>query len=135
MAQPASPKPLDVELRKATANVSTLAFSPNAKHLAAGISNGKILLYSTSDGSVTTDRWSAHTARITSIAWDPSGEFAVSGSLDTNIFVWSLKDPGARVKATNAHKEGVNGVAWLGEKIISCGFDAAVKVWEVSALK
>jgi len=83
-----------------------------------------------------TNRWSsAHSAKITSIAWNKTGTHAVSGSLDTNIFVWSLKDPGARVKATNAHKEGVNGVAWMGEKIVSCGFDAAVKVWEPSGLK
>jgi len=129
------PSPQDAELRKATAAISTLAFSPSGKYLAAGVSNGKILVYSTSDWSVVTDRWSAHTARITSIAWDPSGEYAVSGSLDTNVYVWSIKNPGQRIKALNAHKDGVNGVAWEGEgRVLSTGGDATVKVWKVAGL-
>ena len=45
--------------------------------------------------------------------------------------MWSLADPGKRVKALNAHKEG-GGVAWVDDsKVISCGADAAVKVWKV----
>jgi WD repeat-containing protein 1 (actin-interacting protein 1) len=120
--------------------LTAVAFSKDGKLVAAGDTSGKIFVYKLEVGSSTpelvTNRWSsAHTAKITSIAWNEAGTHAVSGSLDTNIFVWSLKDPGARVKATNAHKEGVNGVVWLGEKILSCGFDAAVKVWEVSGLK
>jgi WD40 repeat protein len=120
--------------------LTAVAFSKDGQLVAAGDSSGKIFVYKLESGSSTpelvTNRWSsAHTAKITSLAWNEAGTHAVSGSLDTNIFVWSLKDPGARVKATNAHKEGVNGVSWLGEKIISCGFDAAVKLWEVSGLK
>lgn len=118
--------------RKATAAVSTLTFSADGTKLAVGVSNGKIMVYSVSDGSVLTDRWSAHTARITSVAWDPSGEYAASGSLDTAVMVWSLKEPGKRVKASNAHKDGVNGVAWIeGNKVLSTGGDATIKVWRV----
>lgn len=127
--------PVDTDLRRATSGISTLTFSPNGKYLAAGVGNGKILVYSVSDWSVATDRWSAHTARITSIAWDGSGEYAVSGSLDTNVYVWSLKQPGKRIKALNAHKDGVSGVAWVAEgKVLSTGGDATVKVWKVEGL-
>jgi len=130
-----NPEPQNHELRKATAAISTLSFSPNGKYLAAGVSNGKILVYSTSNWSVLTDRWSAHTARITSLAWDPTGEFAVSGSLDTNVYVWSVANPGGRIKALNAHKDGVNGVAWVdGGKVLSTGGDATVKLWKVKGL-
>jgi len=119
-------------LRKPTGAISTLCFSPDGSRLAAGSANGKIIVYNTSEWSVVTDRWSAHTARITSLAWDGQGEHAVSGSLDTNVFVWSLEDPGRRTKALNAHKDGVNGVAWLDDsRVVSTGGDAAVKVWRV----
>jgi WD40 repeat protein len=129
------PTPKDHELRKPTAAISTLSFSPSGKYLAAGVSNGKIVVYSTSDWSVKTDRWSAHTARITSIAWDPSGEWAVSGSLDTNVYVWSIANPGQRIKALNAHKDGVNGVAWEEKgRVLSTGGDATVKVWKVEGI-
>jgi WD40 repeat protein len=129
------PTSKDYELRKPTGAISTLCFSPSGKYLAAGVSNGKIIVYSTSDWSVKTDRWSAHTARITSIAWDHTGEYAVSGSLDTNVYVWSVANPGQRIKALNAHKDGVNGVAW--EKkglVLSTGGDATVKVWKVEGI-
>jgi WD40 repeat protein len=117
--------------------VSALAFSPNGSLLAIGDSRGRVLVYQVADGSLVTDRWTAHTARITSIAWNESGTLLASGSLDTNIFVWSLANQGDWLQASNAHKEGVNGVAWLagGSRIASAGADAAVKVWKVEGLE
>lgn len=120
------------------APLTALSFAPDGPMVAAGDSVGKIFVYRLSGSSLelVTNRWSsAHTAKISWIAWNKTGTHAVSGSLDTNIFAWSLRDPGARVKAGNAHKEGVNGIAWVGEKVVSCGADATVKVWEVCGLK
>ena len=125
-------KPVSAEPRRATGAISTLSFSPDGKYLAAGVANGKILVYGTSNWAVVTDRWSAHTARITSVAWDPSSQWAASGSLDTNVMVWSVQDPSKRIKALNAHKDGVSGVAWPSAgKVISTGGDATVRVWKV----
>ncbi|RHZ71165.1 hypothetical protein CDV55_108335 [Aspergillus turcosus] len=123
---------------KASRNpVSALAFSPNGSLLAIGDSRGRVLVYQVADGSLVTDRWTAHTARVTSIAWNGSDTLLASGSLDTNIFVWSLANPGDWLQVSNAHKEGVNGVAWLagGSRIASAGADAAVKVWKVEGLE
>ncbi|TKA30414.1 hypothetical protein B0A50_02641 [Salinomyces thailandicus] len=125
------------ELTDATSPVSCLAFSPDGSHLAVGLSNGKIFVYNNSSSSwvLETNRWSAHTARVTCLAWSPDSKKAVSGALDTNVLVWSLADPGKRVRALNAHKEGVGGVVWAEEgKVISCGADAAVKVWKVDGV-
>lgn len=135
-----TPKSL-ADLREAlTSAPSALAFSPTGAHLAVGTSGGLIVVFKTSDWSLETKRWSAHTGRITSIAWSKDGEFAVSGSLDTNVFVWSLNMPGKRIKAGNAHKDGVNAVLWIDEeggkrKVVSAGADAAVKVWQVEGLQ
>ncbi|KAF5864419.1 hypothetical protein ETB97_007758 [Aspergillus alliaceus] len=115
---------------KASRNpISALAFSPDGSLLAIGDSRGRVLVYKIADGSLVTDRWTAHTSRITSIAWNEDGTHVVSGALDTNIFVWSLSSPGEWLQASNAHKEGVNGVTWVSEsKIASAGADAAVKL-------
>ena len=124
-------------LSDATHPISTLAFSPDGSHLATGLSNGKIYVYALSGGSWTleTNRWSAHAARVTTIAWSPDSKKAVSGALDTNVFVWSLAEPGKRVKALNAHKEGVAAVLWVEDaKVVSCGADAAVRVWKVQGV-
>ncbi|KAJ5533300.1 hypothetical protein N7494_009852 [Penicillium frequentans] len=123
---------------KASRNqISTLAFSPDASLLAVGDLRGRVLVYKVADGSLVTDRWTAHTARITSLAWNQAGSHLVSGSLDTNIFVWSLANQGDWIELKNAHKEGVNGVTWVegSSKIASAGADAAVKVWKVEGLK
>ncbi|KAI9732872.1 MAG: WD40 repeat-like protein [Cirrosporium novae-zelandiae] len=129
---------LKTEIKGLTSQVSTLALSPNGSLLAAGTSNGKIFLYNSLDGSLVTNRWSAHTARITCISWNKAGTHAISGGLDTNVFVWSVEKPGNRIKALNSHKDGVNGVAWIegqDTKVVSTGADAAVKVWKVEGLK
>ena len=133
LSSPEKPSPLNAEpARKPTAAISTLAFSPQGTYLATGTSGGKIVVYKTSDWSVATDRWSAHTARVTSLAWDGEEKAVVSGSLDTNVFLWSLAEPGRRVKAGNAHKDGVNGVGWVESgKVVSTGADGSVKVWAV----
>lgn len=124
-------------LKDATSPISALAFSADGTHLAAGLGNGKVFAYTSTAGEwkLETNRWSAHTARVTSLSWSPDGKKAVSGSLDTNVCVWSLAKPGDRVKALNAHKEGVGAVVWVDEgKVISCGADAAVKVWKVEGV-
>lgn len=127
-------KDTGVELRRATAPISALAFSGSGDKLAVGANNGKIYAFETSgDWKLVTDRWSAHTARITCLAWDDSAKFAASGSLDTNVMAWSVDEPGKRIKAMNAHKDGVTGVAWEGNtKILSAGGDSSIKVWKTA---
>jgi WD40 repeat protein len=122
-----------------TAAISALAFSPDASRLAVGLANGKIYGYARGGDAAAwtleTTRWSAHTARVTTLDWSPCGMKVVSGALDTHVFVWSVRDPGKRVRALNAHKEGVGAVVWTEEgKVISCGADAAVKVWKVEGV-
>ena len=123
---------------------STLSFSGpaaangNAPYLAVGFSNGRILVFSPTNGFAdpVIDRWSAHTGRVTSVDWDAKGKRAVSGGLDMKIFVWSVGKPGARVEVGGAHKDGVNGVRWVGEeKVASVGVDGAVKTWVVEGVE
>lgn len=123
---------------KASRNpISVLAFSPDGSLLAAGDSRGRVLVFKVADGSLVTDRWTAHTARITSLTWNQDGTHLASGALDTNIFVWSLAKPGDWLQVSNAHKEGVNGVSWIegGRKLASAGADATVKVWTIEGLQ
>ncbi|KAI9808725.1 MAG: hypothetical protein M1825_003877 [Sarcosagium campestre] len=124
------------QLDQSKAAISSLAFSPSGKYLAAGNSSGKIIVYDTETFNTVTDRWAAHSARVTSIAWNRDGTHAVSGALDTHVFVWSVAAPGKRIQAANAHKEGVNGVVWAegDTKVASVGGDAAVKLWKVNGV-
>lgn len=124
---------LKQEVSTAKGQVTSLAFSPDKRCLAAGDSLGKILVHDTTEYKVKIDRWSAHTGRVTTLSWNQDSTYAASGGLDTHIFVWSVESPGKRIKVTNAHKEGVNGVSWTadGKRIVSVGTDAAVKLWRL----
>ncbi|KAL8966185.1 MAG: hypothetical protein Q9197_006129 [Variospora fuerteventurae] len=131
--------PTTLETKRAlpslSSNISALSFSPAGDLLAAGFSNGRISVFDTGTWEVAISRWSSHTGRVTGINWNQEGTYAVSGGLDTNVYVWSVKKPGMRVGKTNAHKDGVNGVVWVdGERVVSVGGDAAVKVWRVEGL-
>lgn len=126
---------LEKELTGSTSSITSLAFCPNQKYLAAGSSSGKILVYDLNTYNVVTDRWSGHTGRVDSIAWNHDSTYAASGGLDTHLFVWSVASPGKRIKTVQAHKDGVNGVVWAadGKRVYSVGGDAAVKVWKFDA--
>ncbi|EER39197.1 actin cortical patch component [Histoplasma capsulatum H143] len=126
-----------VEIKASRNPITALTFSPDGSLLAVGDSRGRVLVYKSADGSIVTDRWTAHTARINSLAWNSEGTHLASGSLDTSIFIWSLACPGDWLRAPNAHKEGVNGVVWITDrtKIASVGSDAAIKIWQLEDLK
>ncbi|KAM5445987.1 WD40 repeat-like protein [Microsporum audouinii] len=124
---------VSIETKLSRNPVTALAFSSDASILAAGDSSGRVMVYKVSDGSIVTDRWTAHTSRITSLSWNKESTHLVSGSLDTNIFVWNLARPGDKLQMKNAHQEGVNVVTWIadGSKIASGGVDGCVKAWKV----
>ncbi|BFZ54271.1 WD40 repeat-like protein [Savitreella phatthalungensis] len=120
------------KLSSSRTTVTALAFSPSGDHLAVGESSGKIVLYSTADGSVVTSRWAFHVGRITQLTWNASGERVASTSLDTHIYVWSVAKPGSKVEFKNAHQGGATGVVWEGEDgLITSGADGTLKKWKL----
>lgn len=119
-------------LSKNRASISALSFSPDGNFLAAGDSNGKIVLYTLPDGNLKTSHWTFHTARITDISWSDDSQYAVSGSLDTNVYVWSVAKPMKNIAIKNAHAAGVGGVAFIDNStVVSAGADAAVRTWKI----
>jgi WD40 repeat protein len=119
-------------LEKNRGVITALAFSPDGAYLAAGDSNGKIIVYDMPFGDLKTTAWAFHTAKISSIAWAPSSKRAVSGSLDTNVYVWNIVKPMKNIAIKGAHAGGVSGTAFLDEDtVVSVGADAAFRSWKI----
>lgn len=119
-------------LDKNRGTITALAFSSDGAYLAAGDSNGKIIVYTIPDGELKTASWVFHTAKIASIAWSPSGQHAVSGSLDTNVYIWRIVKPMKNIAIKGAHANGVTGVSFVDEDtVVSVGADAAFRSWKV----
>ncbi|KAG6849485.1 hypothetical protein H0H93_008012, partial [Arthromyces matolae] len=93
--------------------VSSLAFSPDGKLLAAGDSSGKIALFDVREQKLITSRWAFHTGRINSLAWTSDSLHCASASLDTHVYVWSVAKPMKNIAIKNAAPGGANAVHWI----------------------
>ncbi|KAG5513737.1 hypothetical protein PMAC_000775 [Pneumocystis sp. 'macacae'] len=124
------------ETNKITLNryaVTSLAYSPNGKYLAAGDGSGKIILYDANTKQIITNLWGFHVGKITSISWDPASTHICSASLDTHLYIYSVSTPDKHLVVKNAHLGGVSSVVWLSNnQVLSTGADACVKQWRVT---
>ena len=73
------------------ARVTSVALSPDAKVIAAGLGNGALRLWSVETGRVLADLTGGHdTTPIDALRFSPDGRTLVSGGGDHKVVVWSL---------------------------------------------
>jgi len=110
--------------------LTSIAYSPDGKHLASADSNREIKVWETASHTLKVRDWVFHNARVNSIQWSESSKYLLSGSLDGDVFVWNVEEPTKRVQIKNAHRAGVNDVEWVdANTIASAGQDCAIKTW------
>ncbi|BBE09979.1 NB-ARC domain protein [Mycoavidus cysteinexigens] len=110
--------------------VQSCAYSPDGKTCAAGLEDGTIKVYSTSDwGKIHT--LEEHTNAVISVVYSPSGAQIASGSNDTTVRLWDAHS-GVRVHTLERHAGGVSSVVYSldGAQIASGSFDKTVRLWD-----
>ncbi|CAN0179247.1 unnamed protein product [Laminaria digitata] len=116
--------------------VTSVAYSPDGKYLAAGDAAREVMVWKTGAGGWAAEvqgLWQFHTARVLCLAWSPGGEYLASGGLDENLFVWKPSKPRRRVQYKFANKDGVEGLAWLSDAVVaSAGGDHCVTTWDIT---
>ncbi|PWN90800.1 putative actin interacting protein 1 [Acaromyces ingoldii] len=121
------------KLESGRSTITALAFSRDGKLLAAGESNGKIMVYDVGEKKIKFNQWVFHTARINAIDFSPDGSQAVSASLDTNVYVWSTVRPMKSIAIKSAFPGGAQGCCWIQDgRFASAGADGTVKVFDVT---
>lgn len=80
-----------------------LALSPDNTHVAAGLKNGKIQVYSLGDWKQSGE-FEGHDEKVTGIAFHPNGRFLVSGSEDKQIIIWDMNS-GQEVRRISLEEE------------------------------
>ena len=126
---------LDSPILAAThdAPVSVLDFSSDATSLASGDSGGGVQWYDLTTLPETAQRLPSQTGRVSAMDFSLNGRWLATGDENGVVRLWSLDNP-ALGYPVRAHESIVSGLAYVagagGEKLVSTGYDGAVRLWD-----
>lgn len=73
-----------------TGIITTIAYSPDSKYIAAGFSDGMIALWNADTRKLVDKIKKAHAGKIEKIDFSPNGQVLISGGDDAKVKVWSV---------------------------------------------
>lgn len=112
------------------AGVSALAYSPDGKLLAAGCTDGRVLIEDAA-GAGPIHGLAGHTSGVTCAAFSPDGRFLATGSWDKTVILWDV--PGMRrLRTLSGHSDQVTAVAFSpdGKTLASASWDHKAILWD-----
>ena len=124
-----------------TSNVITsVAFSPDGRFIAAGSADNKIRLWRTLDGMLEA-LLVGHDSVVLAVAFSPDGRTLASGSVDATVRLWDVSSPGtARFglerSRWHGHEHSVHAVVFSpdGQVLASGSRDGTVRLWDIARL-
>ena len=115
------------------APVSVLDFSNDGANLASGDSGGGVQRYDLVLLPERAERLPAHDGRISAMDFSLNGRWLATGDENGVVRLWSIDNP-ALGYPVRAHESIVSGLAYVagagGEKLVSTGYDGAVRLWD-----
>ncbi|HMC89177.1 MAG TPA: WD40 repeat domain-containing protein, partial [Gemmataceae bacterium] len=135
------PLPAQALLRFSTAAarsggyVTSLAFSPDGKTLAAGVDNNLIFLWDVATGREIA-QLHGHRHRVWTVAFSPDGAMLASGSSDQTIQLWNAATH-SPLRVLKGHKGAVRTLAFTpdGRLLASGSEDQSIRIWDPAAGK
>ncbi len=70
--------------------VTTVAWSPNGKHIVSGSADSTVQVWDASTGQ-TVVNYTGHSGDIGAVAWSPDGKYIASGGVDKKILIWQVQ--------------------------------------------
>ena len=132
---PANWPPAVHTLHGHTYYVSSVAYSPDGKHIVSGSEDKTIRVWNATTGQCVAGPFRGHTGYITSVAYSPDGRHIVSGSQDMAIRIWNATTGQYVVGPFEGHTDYVNSVAYSpdGRHIVSCSQDCTIRIWNATS--
>jgi WD40 repeat protein len=118
-----------------SAELATLAVSPDGARVASGNAEGVVRIWNLADGRLLHEM-TGHTRAISDLAFSPDGRRLVSGSLDQRALVWDV-ETGRQLFRLTGHSAGLMGntaeveteFSPDGRRIVTIGADS-VRIWD-----
>jgi len=112
--------------------VSSVALSPDGRHVLSDSGGTTILLWDAATGALVRT-FAGHSEGVLSVAFSPDGRQVLSGSLDKTAKLWDTAT-GQVVRTFKGHSDGVKSVAFSpnGKQVLTGSFDKTVKLWDAA---
>jgi WD40 repeat protein len=116
-----------------TADVESVAWSPDGKRLATGSHDGTAKVWDAASGQPSLTL-KGHDAKVLSVAWSPDGKRLATGSGDNTAKVWDAAS-GQEMLTLKGHKGPVYSAAWSpnGKRLATGSGDNTAKVWDAAS--
>lgn len=107
------------------------AISPDNTKVAMACSNGKLLIYSLSNGSELASI-NAHLTWVTTVAFSPNGQYLITGGSDDKVKIWDQN--GNLLFSCLGHTADVSSVKVSPDNlyVLSASKDKSIKIWDIA---
>lgn len=125
-----SPVILDT-INTGTGITFSTSISPDNSKVAVGAANGKLFIYSISDGTLLNEI-TAHQSWVLSVNYSPNGNYIVTGGSDSKVKIWDSN--GTLIYTCSGHTGQVTNVKVSPDNnyVISSSKDDKIKIWDIN---
>jgi hypothetical protein len=120
------------ESRRFGSNVRSLAISPDGHSLAAGGSNGKVIVFDPRTGQG--KELGAHSGDVNAVAFSPNGKLVLSGGEDKIVRLWDVAEM-KEIGRFEGHADEITGIAFANDRIgVSASNDGTVRTIDLEQI-